>query len=776
MTLARTLRSALRNALSAGARLLGARQTHWADVLNGLNPQMFVGLTDAEGRMLEANEPALRAVQARRDEVVGLPLWQVPLFRHSLPMQQQVHKAYQRALAGEAVREDVEVQLADGSLRIMDMSIQVERDPRGRVRHLIPSAFDVTESRRARDLLSEHLGVHRFHLNNTPLVVIEWDGGLRARNWPDKAEALFGWPRAEALGRTVAELGLIPAGEVEPCKYWLEPAADARSPPPSTVLSRALRRDGSELMIEVCCSVQRDADGGLRSLFCFIQDVSAREQALRQLRDSETRFRGVFSQASVGLALLDAAGHWIKVNPPLCAITGYSETELLATDFQAITHPDDLRKDVEQARQVMAGELSGYQMEKRYIRKDGTIIWVLLHVGRIDATPSMPAHFVSVVEDISARKAADERMQALRSSLERQVAERTQQLSTAITTAEQRNVELVQVAETTGLLAGARDVEEAMRIVGRSCRTLFPMADAALYLRTDSPDSLSLQDCWGSQTARPGAMLLASSCWGLRRGKEHRVTSSDDPLRCAHHGPAIDGRAHTCLPLMALGDRLGLLSLSWAPVSGWAPDPVLLRSLAEQIGLAIGNVRLREELRRQAQHDPLTGLFNRRQLDEHLAQRSAEKLRTGRGYSLLLLDLDYFKTINDRFGHEAGDRVLQEAAALFRRAARAEESVFRLGGEEFVMVLATDDAGEAMRAAERIRAEMQALRVSRRGQILPAVTVSIGVACFPTDASDPQGLLHAADEALYTAKRDGRNRCQRHDQMQAPVLATGSDR
>ena len=775
MATARTLRSALRSALAAGARLLGARQTHWAEVLNGLNPQMFVGLTDAEGRMLEANEPSLRAVQARREDVVGLPLWQVPLFRHSPAMQQQVHRAYQRALAGEAVREDVEIQLADGSLRIMDMSIQVERDSRGRVRHLIPSAFDVTESRQARDLLSEHLGVHQFHLNNTPLVVIEWDGALRVRGWPPSAEALFGWTQAEALGQSIEQLGLIPEGEAQPCKYWLEPAV-AGQPPPATVLSRARRRDGRELMIEVCCSAQRDTEGRLRSLFCFIQDVSARERAFGELRDSETRFRGVFSQASVGLALLDAEGHWIKVNQPLCEITGYSEAELLVTDFQAITHPDDLGKDVEQARQVMAGEIDGYQMEKRYIRKDGSIIWVLLHVGRIDATPSMPAHFVSVVEDISARKAADERMQALRNSLERQVAERTQQLSAAITTAEQRNVELVQVAETTGLLAGARDVDEAMRIVGRCCRTLFPLADAALYLRTDSPDSLSLQDCWGSQTARPGALLQASSCWGLRRGKEHRVTSSDDPLRCAHHGPSVDGRAHTCLPLMALGERLGLLSLSWAPVSGWAPDPVLLRSLAEQIGLAIGNVRLREELRRQAQHDPLTGLLNRRQLDEHLAHRSAEKLRTGRGYSLLLLDLDYFKTINDRFGHEAGDRVLQEAAALFRRAARAEESVFRLGGEEFVMVLATDDAGEAMRAAERIRAEMQALRVSRRGQILPAVTVSVGVACFPADASDPQGLLHAADEALYAAKRDGRNRCQRHDQMPAPVLATGSTR
>ena len=131
----------------------------------------------------------------------------------------------------------------------------------------------------------------------------------------------------------------------------------------------------------------------------------------------------------------------------------------------------------------------------------------------------------------------------------------------------------------------------------------------------------------------------------------------------------------------------------------------------------------------------------------------------------MLLDLDYFKTINDRFGHEAGDRVLQEAAALFRRCARVEEAVFRLGGEEFVVVLATEDPEEAQRAAERIRNEMQALRVSRRGQILPAVTVSIGIACLPGDSSDVQALLNLADQALYAAKGGGRNRSQRYQSL-----------
>lgn len=745
------------------------RRLRWARILDGLNPQIFVGLLDAEGRILEGNGPALAAVSARREDLIGRWFWDSPHFRHSAPVREQMRTAVDRAAAGESVREDVEIMLADGGLRVLDLWLQPERDRRGRVRYLIPSAFDVTESRRARDELHEHLRVHRFHLDNTPLAVIEWDSQLRVSSWPKRAEAVFGWPAEQALGLDVAALGISPPGQRKPCEYWLDPGPAG---PPTSILCRAIHRDGRELVIEVCCSIRRDVQGGLQSMVSFVQDVTAREKALRELGDSEARFRGVFDQASVGVALLDPQGRWIMVNRTLCAIIGYREEELLALDFQTITHPEDLGKDMEQAQKVIAGEIAGYQMEKRYLRKDGAVVWIMLHVGRIDATADHPAYFVSVVEDISERKAAEAKMRALSSSLEQQVGERTRQLRLAITATEQRNVELVQVAETTGLLAGARDVEEALRIIGRSCRVLFPLAEAALYLSSDSPERLHLRDHWGGSQP-PEPTLRAEHCWGLRRGKEHRVEDGADPLRCQHCGEA-DGRAHSCLPLMALGDRLGLLSLSWRAGAGWSPDPVLLRSLAEQIGLAIGNVRLREELRRQAQHDPLTGLLNRRQLDEHLRQRGAEQARTGRGYSLLLLDLDYFKSINDRFGHEAGDRVLQEAAALFRRCARVEELVFRLGGEEFVMVLATDDAGEAFRAAERVRTEMQTLRVSRRGQILPAVTVSIGIAVFPGDAAEASALLNAADEALYAAKRDGRNRSQRRDLLNTPVLSKGA--
>lgn len=735
----------------------------WARMLNGLNPAIFTGLLDPRGLILEANAAALRVAGVPRGQLIGRPVWEAPWAAELPASRLQWRQAVQRAAAGGLVHEDLQIQLPDGRVRTVELYLHAETDRHGRARDLILSACDVTEVRQIRDDLVEQQRQHQFHLDNVPVAVIEWDSRLRVRDWSASAEALFGWTRDEAQGRSVSELGLLAESERGNRQRWLRDLySEAGILPP--VLCRCRHRDGRERLVETHRAISRDGAGRIRSLLSFSQDVGVREQSLQELRASEARYRGVFDEASVGVALLDSQGHWLKVNRSLCKIVGYEEAELLRLDFQTITHPEDLAKDVDLANRVLSGEIPGYQMEKRYLRKDGSLVWVLLHVGRIEATAEMPVSFVSVIEDISARKAAERRMQALQSSLEKQVGERTQELRLSVTASEQRNVELAQIAETTGLLAGAGDVDEAMRIVGRSCRTLFPLADAALYLATEAPERLQLREHWG-QGPRPAESLLADHCWGLRRGHEHRVDDPEDPLRCRHHGGDGDASAHSCLPLMALGERLGLLSLSWRAEAGWAPDPVLLRSLAEQIGLAIGNVRLREELRRQAQHDPLTGLLNRRQLDEHLRQRGGEYIRTGRGCSLLLLDLDYFKTINDRFGHEAGDRVLQEAAALFRRCARVEEAVFRLGGEEFVMVLATEDPEEAQRAAERIRSQMQALRVSRRGQILPAVTVSIGIACLPGDSGDIPSLLNMADEALYAAKDGGRNRSQRYDQL-----------
>lgn len=169
------------------------------------------------------------------------------------------------------------------------------------------------------------------------------------------------------------------------------------------------------------------------------------------------------------------------------------------------------------------------------------------------------------------------------------------------------------------------------------------------------------------------------------------------------------------------------------------------------------------EMHAQATTDPLTRLANRRHLGE-LLPRELQRARRGDGkmasgkLAALLIDLDFFKRINDTFGHEAGDLVLSEVGKLLRAVIRASDIACRYGGEEIALILPDTALKVATERAENIRAKIGGLRVMREGRNIGPVTASIGVAIFPDHANDAEGLLRAADAALYRAKREGRNR------------------
>lgn len=180
-----------------------------------------------------------------------------------------------------------------------------------------------------------------------------------------------------------------------------------------------------------------------------------------------------------------------------------------------------------------------------------------------------------------------------------------------------------------------------------------------------------------------------------------------------------------------------------------------LRRQYDEIGL------LQAQLREQALRDPLTGLFNRRQLDATLAPTMQRCREQGTPLSVLIIDIDHFKRINDTHGHAAGDAVLQAVAQLLLRHMRPQDLAYRIGGEEFLLVLGGTPLGAAMERAHTLREAVEGLRV-RSGPGELAVTLSCGVAAFPLHSDEPQDLLDCADRALYEAKKQGRNRVVAH--------------
>jgi diguanylate cyclase (GGDEF)-like protein len=364
----------------------------------------------------------------------------------------------------------------------------------------------------------------------------------------------------------------------------------------------------------------------------------------------------------------------------------------------------------------------------------------------------------------------DLQLRASQEELEAQVASRTaelvtanQQLVTSVARAEQHAVQIAELTSLGQLLQSCKTMDEIFGVVQYSVRKLLPEHSGGLFLQRASGNLMELMAGWGT-AAPPARVFGPEECWGWRRGRPHLVEEVSSPLRCAHLTPE-DGQLTFCVPMVAQGETVGVLQFNFRgdAIAGTHLDLEstecrLAVALAEQIGLAVANLRLREALRNQSIIDSLTGLFNRRYLEQTLERECRRAVRAGRPLAVIMLDVDHFKKLNDAWGHEGGDAVLKELAAVLRANFRGEDIACRHGGEEFVLVLADATLESARHRAEQLRQIVEALPVSNHGRPMGGITVSLGVAALPEHADTPDALVTAADKALYDAKHAGRNR------------------
>ncbi|MGN6390272.1 MAG: sensor domain-containing diguanylate cyclase [Burkholderiaceae bacterium] len=336
-------------------------------------------------------------------------------------------------------------------------------------------------------------------------------------------------------------------------------------------------------------------------------------------------------------------------------------------------------------------------------------------------------------------------------------------LARSIAEARLRNDQMTMTAEMLQALGAISSLAETSRIIAVYCAKLLPGVAGTMYLFRNSRDLLEAQTSWGTATEAP-PVFGPHDCWALQRGGMH-VTRGPDDLCCRHYadGPG-SGADHLCIPLVTQGEVIGLLHLEGLEAAdatrreAAAEARELAGRVAEQIALALANVMLRETLRHQSVIDPLTGLFNRRYMDETIKRELSRAQRKAVPLSLIVLDLDHFKRVNDTFGHDAGDVLLKNVAQALRANIRESDLACRLGGEEMVLILPECDLRIAMQRAEAIRTAIVGLDVRHGGRTLGPATASFGVATFPDHGREADDLFHAADQALYRAKHGGRNR------------------
>lgn len=654
------------------------------------------------------------------------------------------------------------------------------------------------------------------------------------------------------------------------------------------------------------------------------RDITSRKQTEEALRESEERFRSIFNQAGVGIVQADLSGRFVLVNQKFIDIVQYPARELQQKTFPDITHPDDLAEDLAYIRQLLRGQIQHFSTEKRYIRKDGSTVWVNVSGSLIRDCGGQPKFLTVVVKDISdvydelrLRKQTEAALRQSESTLrsfynsagvmmgiveilddnirhisdnltaskffgqspetmryqlatqigvpqgivrqwighyresqrtglpvrfeyphptktdirwlsatvcpisedeqdcsesqlkitsgtevllcsseplprrsqpnvhhlqtelcdlksprfcyvveditERKQAEDAlqqlnQQLTGWVSELRTRNREMVLLGEMSDFLQACQTVEEAYSAIATLIEPLFPGTSGGVFTINSSNHWVDAVATWGTNLTSQ-TLFTPKECWALRRGRLHWVNQKQSRLLCPHIHQDPAPPESLCMPMMAQGNALGILYLN-SPELGCLSEAKqrLAVTVAEHLALSLANLKLHETLAQQSIRDPLTGLFNRRYMEESLEREIHCAQRQKRPLGIIMLDIDHFKRFNDTFGHEAGNAILRELGIFLQSNIRGSDIACRYGGEELILILPEASLEDTKQRAEQIRQGVHHLKVWHRSQLLSAITVSLGVSGFPEHGLTGDRLIEAADAALYRAKAEGRDR------------------
>ncbi len=344
----------------------------------------------------------------------------------------------------------------------------------------------------------------------------------------------------------------------------------------------------------------------------------------------------------------------------------------------------------------------------------------------------------------------------------------TRQREVAMAESARTTLRVEQLFGMTSLLQSAPDRQDANEVLRATAVRLLPGHSGRLYVFNNSQDRLELSTAWGrpAAAAAPQECFAPQECWAMKGGKPHLNLDDPEALRCRH---PLEEAASLEIPMAAGGQVYGLLVIGpgehgdAAAALGRARPAAM--ALADAMSLALSSMALRDQLRNQAIRDPLTGLYNRRFLDETLERLSLDARRRKVPLAAIMIDLDHFKRLNDQHGHAAGDTVLRNVSLAILAMLRTTDIACRYGGEELAVLLPDCPLEMALAKAEQLRAAIAGLPPGPSGA---TITASLGVSVIPDACSTAAGLLSSADGALYKAKKNGRNRVE---QAGLPALA-----
>jgi diguanylate cyclase (GGDEF)-like protein/PAS domain S-box-containing protein len=474
--------------------------------------------------------------------------------------------------------------------------------------------------------------------------------------------------------------------------------------------------------------------------------IAAHAQIDAVLKASEIRYRRLFETAKDGILILDAdTGVIIDSNPFLEDMLGYGHDELIGRALWELGPFRDVAASREAFQRLQATEYARYEnLPLETKGKEFRAVEFISNLYLVNGARVIQCN----IRDITERRRAEAELRTA-----------NEELATLVTELRKRDVEMQLIIRMNDMLQACNTQEEAYQVIALMAGELFAGHDGCLAVLRPGNSDLELVARWGKETLMESSFSM-DDCWAMRRGQPHEVVDPQASLPCRHF---IDQpkAGYLCIPLNVQCESLGLLCLMGVG-TGVAAQRLSRRNLALSLGeavkLSLFNLRLQERLRDQATRDPLTGLFNRRYLEDSLGRELHRAQRKQCPLSIVMLDLDHFKQFNDTFGHDAGDLLLRELGSVLGTVLRQSDISCRYGGEEFVLVFPDSSLVDTQRRVEAIRVLVKALEIRHGDRPLGSITVSAGIAAAPEHGSTARELLRAADDALYAAKQGGRDR------------------
>ncbi|WP_017305441.1 EAL domain-containing protein [Spirulina subsalsa] len=664
----------------------------------------------------------------RAEEVIGNPDFVLNGTETDPDVQRQLEEA---RVYGEEYHAVLEQYRQDGSLFWNELYIAPVHDSEGNLTHFIEVQTDITE----RKQFEEQLRNERDLLNGimqtsvAAITVVNAQGQITFAN--QQAQAILGLTFSDEQTWTYDDQRWhIVDFEAEPFPLEQLPFNQVmKTGKPVFNVRHAIQFSGGPLKyLSINGSPLKDEQGQILAIVFSVNDITQQYQAEQEVREREEQFRLTFELAPIGMFISSLDGHLLKVNHALCEVLQYKPSQLLLKNLIELTHPDDQAADAAINQRLLLNEVNHYQLEKRYIAQDESIVHALVKVVVVGDGQGIPRYMIGQVVDISDRNRAEEALKESEQRLEGILSS----IDDVVWSADARTLHLLYLNAATETVYG-RSVQDFLD-------------NPALWLDTIHPDDRShLIDQFKSL---------------------FRLGTTKSEFRIVQPNGTIRWLASRC---RVVRDIKG--------------QPLRLDGICSDI---TERRQAEEQLRHNAFYDSLTDLPNRVLfLDRlwHTIRRA--KRRGGYLFAVLFLDLDSFKVINDSLGHTIGDQLLIALARRLESCLRASDTLARLGGDEFTLLLEDiGDRQDAIAVAEKILEQIKSPFILGGYEVF--TNASIGIAfshityenipltcsIAAPDYDTPEDLLRDADTAMYRAKAHGKGRYTVFDQnMHQRVLA-----